>query len=113
MKLLVTGALLLGFHFGTCAQAVEPGDAAVSYTVLEAQSANGAHTLYSRIEAATAKVCERYSAPSKDLARSRVHARCMKDTLARAVSDINQLSLTQYAAEQSQARRSALTLARK
>jgi UrcA family protein len=113
MKLLLTGALLLGFQFGTDAQAVEPGDAAVSYSVRDAQSTSGAQALYSRIEAATVKVCERYSAPSKDLARSRVHAKCLKDTLAHAISDINQLSLTQYAAELSQARRSALTLARK
>jgi UrcA family protein len=113
MKALLTGALLLGFQLGTSAQAVEPGDAAVSYSAGEAHTTDGAKTLYARIEAATAKVCERYSAPSKDLARSRVHAKCVKETLEHAVSDVNQPFLTQYAAEQTQARRSALTLARK
>lgn len=99
-KLIVVGtSALLILGFGTKAIAASPsqfydGEISVSYSDLNVDSAAGAKVLYTRLQQASATVCNVESFRELgSLSRVAQAERCYRETLSKAVAKINSAAL--------------------
>jgi UrcA family protein len=90
---LIAGALLTALISSVSGiAAAEGAQKAVTYTELNASSAQGAAVLYNRIRAASAEVCSPLD--HGDLASKMHRKACMQRAIVDAVSQVNQPALT-------------------
>lgn len=98
MKTFATlaGAIILGVASITTATA-DAGSVSrvVKYGDLDLNSPEGAKTLYKRISIAAESLCDRLE--SRVLTQHRVFMRCVRESVNRAVADVDRPALTQYA----------------
>lgn len=73
------------------ARAVQAGDIVLRYRPAELASRDGRARIYARLQDATAQVCARYE--DRELARQRVHQRCVEQVLAAAVGQVHDAGL--------------------
>lgn len=98
MKAIFFGAAALAALACSATVFAEPGSnadvrsVAVRYADVNANSSQGAETLYARLKAAAKSACG--TAPGLDLASRHDFNTCRADALGRAVSDVNSRALT-------------------
>ena len=72
-------------------RAVQAGDIVLQYRPADLATQDGRSRIYARMQDATAQVCARYE--DRELARQRVHQRCVEQVLAAAVGQVHDAGL--------------------
>jgi UrcA family protein len=93
------------------ANSVDERAVVVHYEDLDATQAKDAAVLYTRMKRAAEFVCAELE-PGRLLGRMQPYAKCVQEALGRAVADLNEPAVTQYAARKVPASNTRIQIAR-